>query len=460
MSTPGEKSYGRSSGYKNSLSAQSFSYHISRKLSRLVRWGYGFVVLSLSALLVLINIQLHSSGHLFTPVEATVTEEALQDHSILHQLFWLQEGIHNQEGVEAQNRYPEGYVFLHALYGLTWCNVAAQIERGELSDHAIAEASWAYRQIDSERGSKRFPDDLIPTHGIFYSGWKNYLLGSIISIQEHPDASFIEEFTRQSEEIAAAFHGSQTPFLQSYAGQAWPADAVVAAASLALYNRHVTPRFETEIGEWTIKARNRLDPATGLIPHAVSPQSGDVREGARGSSQSLILCFLPLIDSTFAADQFRRYRQEFPMSILGLPAIREYRNGLGGEGDIDSGPVVLGIGPSASIVGIGAMKSCGDVESARNLSRVIEAFGFPVTWDDRKRYLLGAEPVADAFLVWARTLPTRMEKSNQIPSITINFWPISLLSLLIILLLFLPFYRKWLQQLWWEKRLKTSGNDC
>ncbi len=72
-----------------------------------------------------------------------------------------------------------------------------------------------------------------------------------------------------------------------------------------LYRLYFEPRFERAITRWVTEARSRFDPNTGLLPHEVDHRTGQVIEGARGSSQSLMLRFLVEVDPAFARPQFR-----------------------------------------------------------------------------------------------------------------------------------------------------------
>ena len=42
-----------------------------------------------------------------------------------------------------------------------------------------------------------------------------------------------------------------------------------------------------------------------------------------------------------------KYKKHFIEYKFGLPAVREYPIGMDSQGDVDSGPVILGIGTSA-----------------------------------------------------------------------------------------------------------------
>ncbi len=126
-------------------------------------------------------------------------------------------------------------------------------------------------------------------------------------------------------------------------------------------------------------------------------------ESARGSSQSLILNFLIEIDADYARLKFPIYKKYFLDYRLGLPGIREYPKGQPGNGDIDSGPVVWGIGGAASIVGQRVLALYGETAAAIGIRNSIETFAWGQSNKNEKHYLFGAAPIADAFIAWSNS---------------------------------------------------------
>jgi hypothetical protein len=209
----------------------------------------------------------------------------------------------------------------------------------------------------------------------------------------------------------------------------------LAIASLRLHDTLLPARFAGTVERWLKGVKQRLDPGTGLIPHQVDPDTGDPVEVARGSSQSLIECFLPDIDPVFAREQYLRLREQFLVSPLGLgPAVREYPKGMNGRADVDSGPLPLGVGLPATVVTIGAAQVNGDAGLAAALAGYVELAGLPIDTPWTKRYAFGLLPIGDAFLAWSKTMqpwvgPTPLPP----PAIITWWWRMPLLSILFVL---------------------------
>jgi hypothetical protein len=159
------------------------------------------------------------------------------------------------------------------------------------------------------------------------------------------------------------------------------------------------------VERWRARAMALADREWGLLPHRVVPDSGVALDGPRGSSQSIIQRFWPIVDPQGAARVYRRFRAAFVTRELGVVGVREHPRGVDGGGDVDSGPLVLGLSASASAVTIGSARAVGDRRLARTLAREAELLGLAFTWRGERRYAAGVLPVGDAFLAWALATP-------------------------------------------------------
>ncbi|WP_280297913.1 hypothetical protein [Nocardia neocaledoniensis] len=323
-----------------------------------------------------------------------------QPGSTERQLAFVRAALDGGADTAAQQQFPEGHFFLNALYGLAW--VQAAHTDPTLRDEALRESRWALARVESEQGRAVFSPALRPAYGIFWAGWTNWLRGAILTL-DATDPVVVQRFSAHSEGIAQAFAASETPFLQAYPRQAWPVDSTVAMASLRLHDHLFEDRYATVTARWLDAVRARLDPATGLLPHEVSPDGAQL-DGARATSQSVIQRFLPEIDTAFAREQYAGYRDRYLAHPGGFgPALREYPHGVDGVGDVDSGPLVAGISLSATVVGLGAARVNGDNELAAALGAEGELLGLPVDLPGSKRYAFGTVPIGDAFVVWSST---------------------------------------------------------
>lgn len=392
------------------------------------------ILILVCSILVYLNMRLYYSPTYLKNESTTINQE------VLHQLRYLKTMLHKGGGKTAQGKYPEGFVFMNALYGLTWADFVQNLSSADtLRKEGLEEIDWVLKELDSQYAQRNFPYELNPQRGIFYVGWKNYLLGKKLLLQSSKERSGqqFKQFKEQCTSIYAAYEASGKTYLESYKKLAWPADNVVAVASLSLMNQLDSPTYKLFIDNWILGVQQKLDTTTGLIPHEVNFETETVFEEAKGSSQSLMLNFLIEIDSIFAQTQFEKYRTQFLDYRFGLPGIREHPKGKKGFADVDSGPVLLGIGGSASLVGQRTMALYNDVETTIGLRNCIESFGAAYTTDQQKIYVLGLEPIADAFIAWANVVSIQ-KAEKQVGNWR---WAFQLLSLTILLPM-LVFYKK------------------
>lgn len=389
--------------------------------------GLLFVLLVLGYLLQL-------GGRMFFRPVIVENEYGKYSKDLYQQLQFLKDEIQQGAGEDMQAIYPEGTVFLHALYALSWANLVAETKDPQLRTEALQEMHWSIERIESDTTKAIFPEEMFLPYGVFYQGWLNYTRARYLGLQAPEDRDSIQRrrFQYSCQKIAAAKERHHSPFLFSYHYGSWPADNLVAMAALAEHDRLFAPEFSLVLADWLTGIRAKLD-TNGLIPHAVDLTYGNPLIAARGSSQSLMLALLPRIDSDFSQQQFGVYQHLFLDDRLGLPGIREYPHGVNGWGDIDAGPVIWEIGGAASVVGMGTMGQYFATKPYQGLRNSIEGFAMAASWFGKKRYLLGQLPIADAFIAWSHSrVPLEIQKVKP------TFWgkPLLFIALLIALFVF------------------------
>jgi hypothetical protein len=87
--------------------------------------------------------------------------------------------------------------------------------------------------------------------------------------------------------------------------------------------------------------------------------------------------------------------------LPGLWGVREWPRGVSRAGDIDSGPLPLGLSPAATGFAIASARRLNDAWTLQRLLDTAELAGFSLELGGRRRYLL-APLVGDAILLAAR----------------------------------------------------------
>jgi hypothetical protein len=367
------------------------------------------------------------------------------------QLNWIGRELRQGAGEQTQSWYPEGFFFAHVIYGYALVNqVLLNPDEPDLRQRNLAEIEWVLAQLESEAGRRPFPQNQSVEYGVFYQGWSNKLLGGLLLLQAEADRdpARVAQFHRQSEALAEAYWFSPRLHLEAYPGGCWPVDNIVALSSLRLHDHLYGSSYGEVVDEWLAYTQANLDPQTGLIPHRIDAVDGRHRQGSRASSLVMSLIFLPELDETFAREQYGRFRELYGRSGLGFVAFREYPPGVNGPADVDSGPLLFGLGPVATGVSMAPARANGDREIFERMLQLSEVVGLPFTWNGEKRYSLGLLPVGDAFLVWSKTIlpwrlpaepPAFVEYSRLTPAV---HWFVYGVTAVFLTVLLLPLVRR------------------
>lgn len=375
---------------------------------KILRVVFACIAISFICYVVYINVKLFYKPN-YSPLNS----------GVLKQYRYLKAQMKAGADKDMQQLFPEGYMFMNALYGITTAEIA-DVATGELKQDAYRESYKSYVRMDDELARSIFPAKLLLPYGAYYRGWSTYQMGKLIAAGDSvaQDVELVASFKSGCKDIATAMQHSTTPYLESYEGFAWPADMMLCVSALALHDKLYKPEYSEIISRWVMQAKLRLD-AHGMLPHRVHALDGMPAENARGCSMSLMLCFLKDIDSVFYREQYHLYKLNFLTYRFGLPGIREYPEGIDGSADADSGPVLLDVGGAASIVGVRVLAAEKDLPVALALRSSIEAFGMPVQKGTGKKYLFGALPMADAFIAWVNC--TELLPVNELE--TDAYWP-------------------------------------
>ncbi|MBL8922076.1 MAG: hypothetical protein JNJ54_24715 [Myxococcaceae bacterium] len=197
--------------------------------------------------------------------------------------------------------------------------------------------------------------------------------------------------------LARRFDASPSALLETYPGETYVPDNLVAVAGLALDQRcHGDTRHEPTIHRFVeALRRERLDADTGVLVFAPG-------QPGRGSGAAWMAYFFTFIDEAFARAQFEALFRAFGVDVpLGAFAVREWPRGVDRPGDVDSGPLVLGLSPSGTGFALAGPAFTGDPARLRAMLRTAEAVGTSGGGAER-RYLL-APLVGDAIVLATRT---------------------------------------------------------
>jgi hypothetical protein len=152
------------------------------------------------------------------------------------------------------------------------------------------------------------------------------------------------------------------------------------------------------LARWAERVRAvQVDPASGLVVQRMSAEDARAHDAPRGSGTGLAAYFAGFADRSVAAllaDGLFRHES----TLFGFGAIREYAEGHEGRGDVDSGPVLLGVSVAATGFALAAARASGRREAFTRIYRTTELFGLRAEGSGRARFAAGG-PIGNALLL-------------------------------------------------------------
>jgi hypothetical protein len=242
--------------------------------------------------------------------------------------------------------------------------------------------------------------------GHAYLGYSNLALSMLRVL--HPNTRFSRIHDDLTEALATRLSKAPFALFETYPGEAYPADVSMVAASIALHDCAMGSPARPWWAEWEKNFSRWIDPASGLVFQSVDPHTGRPVGPARASGTALVAFASSFFDKPLAKklyDALSGSRSE----LLGYGAIREYPTGINGTGDIDSGPVVLGVSVSATGFALASAKLHDDSSMFTSLYRTADFWGVPMTRPKGMRYLSGG-PLGNAILLAMTTATWKWER--------------------------------------------------
>lgn len=242
-------------------------------------------------------------------------------------------------------RFPEAELFPYAMVALA---ALMRVEGGAMSaSTALPWVESVLNPLVAACSARVVPHERIEDAGDFGC----WLAWTAIALEAHRRLGGDERWTRLRSGIVATLDaGLEGGLIPSYPGRTWPTDTLAAVLAVRMCGGtdHLGGFLDWEAAEgvdargWPI---SRLEPS---------------RDGPRGCDWGLRLCVLALMDPDAARARYAAFTDALWADVLGLRGFRERPAGEEQPADVDSGPIVLGIGGAATVFGLGAARICGD----------------------------------------------------------------------------------------------------
>ena len=195
------------------------------------------------------------------------------------------------------------------------------------------------------------------------------------------DKSHLEMLRSQVESLSAEIAASPHGLLEDYPGECYPGDVVTAIAMI----RKADGVLGTDHSEFCAQAirgfqGSRAD-KLGLVPYAGDSKNGRAIGPSRGCGNSYVSLFSPGLWPEQAKKWYALYEKNFWQQGKVMAGFREFPKQMVGKdwyADVDSGPVIGGIGFAASAFGVGAARVNGRFDHAYPLTAEMYATSWPL----------------------------------------------------------------------------------
>ena len=150
--------------------------------------------------------------------------------------------------------------------------------------------------------------------------------------------------------------------LESYPHYSWSFDTIPCLLSLQLYDLHTgQPRSRQVTASHLAWVKDNATGAKLRLPHSrINMVTGRGLVVPRGCDLSLRICMQWHIAPEYTRELYRNYVKSFWVDRGVLAGFAEWPGGKSKLADTDSGPIILGVGMSATGLGLGAAIACGD----------------------------------------------------------------------------------------------------
>ena len=217
------------------------------------------------------------------------------------------------------------------------------------------------------------------------------------------DPHFPSDVAKQHDALIQAYErrllASPMGLIETYPGEAYPADVAAVAAAIAIHGRATGAHHERVLAHWADKVRTKQrDAESGFMIQRMDAHDGTVQDVARGSGTASAAYFAGFADRGLAkllADGLLRHASG--LGEFGL--MQEYEDGRSAFGDIASaGPVLFGISIAATGSALAPARALGRREEFTRIYRTTVLLGAPHTSGERTRFLAGG-PIGNSLLL-------------------------------------------------------------
>jgi hypothetical protein len=228
---------------------------------------------------------------------------------------------------------------------------------------------------------------MAPGAGHAYLGYVNLALGMLRAVD--PSTPYAALNDRLTAALAERLDRSPTGLIETYPGETWPPDVAAVAGSIGLHAAVTGTDRRALLERWAARFEACAVHRSGYLVQRVKSGTCTPIDAPRGSGTAIASYFLGFADARLSRRLYDAIRDEGRTCVLGFCGIREYAPGFHGPGDVDAGPIVMGVSVGATGFALGAARAHGDGDLYRELYRSAHLVGVPVGAGGNTKFAAG-----------------------------------------------------------------------
>ena len=240
-------------------------------------------------------------------------------------------------------------------------------------------------------------ESLSGNHGHAYLAYSALAVGMARLVDP---AGFPADVARAHDALIAAYErrllASPTGLIETYPNEAYPTDVAAVAAAIAVHGRATGIEHTRVLAHWARQVRTvQIDRASGFVHQRMSVD-GKPHDVPRGSGTGLAAWYAGFVDRSLAVELTSALLSH-ERSLFGFSGVAEF-DARQGHGDIDSGPVVLGVSVAATGFSLASFRAFKHRDAFTRLFRTTTLFGLPARRGEALCFRTGG-PIGNALLL-------------------------------------------------------------
>ena len=230
-------------------------------------------------------------------------------------------------------------------------------------------------------------DAMAPGEGHAYLGYINLALGMLRAVD--PATPYAALNDRLTAALAERLDRSPTGLIETYPGETWPPDVAAVAGSIGLHATVTGVDRRALLARWAARFEACAVHRSGYLVQRVKSGTCKPIDAPRGSGTAIASYFIAFADPRLSRRLYDPLRGDGRVCALGFCGIREYAPGFHGKGDVDAGPMLMGVSVGATGFALGAARAHGDADLFRELYRSAHLAGVPVGAGGQTKFAAG-----------------------------------------------------------------------